>query len=312
MIVVQDVQGFSRQQRRCVATIGKFDGVHRGHRLILDQLKNKAAELGLPSLVILIEPHPEEFFASSAQQCPARLTTLDEKLQLLEACGIDFVFQLTFDQALSELSAEDYISRILVDGLAVACFIAGNDFRFGHQRQGDYQLLLSKGAELDFEVLESASFEVDGHRVSSTYVRENLSSSNFALVEKLLGRPYSIKGEVVKGLQLGADLGFPTCNIRLQRRQIPLHGVYACEVVVDKRRLHSAVNIGYRPTITEAGEALLEAHLLDFDGDLYGKSIDVIFRHKIRNEQKFANLDALKQQLATDVDQVAAFFQDRI
>lgn len=309
MIVVQDVQDFTQTQRRCVATIGKFDGVHLGHQLILEQLKKKATQLALPSLVILIEPHPEEFFASSAEHCPARLTTLAEKLQLLESFGIDFVFQLTFDQALSELSAQDYIKDILVDGLGIACFIAGNDFHFGHRRQGNYQLLVEQGKELGFEVIQSVSYKQQGRRVTSTYVREVLAAGDFDLVEKVLGRPYSIQGEVVRGLQLGTDLGFPTCNIRLQRRRIPLHGVYACEVIVDGRRLHSAVNIGYRPTVTEAGEALLEAHILGFEGNLYGRSIEVIFRQKIRNEEKFDDLETLKQQIAADVVQVAAFFQ---
>ena len=308
MIIFEDTNRFSQLQESCVATIGKFDGVHLGHQLILDQLNQKAEQFDLPSLVILVEPHPEEFFASDARSCPARLTILKEKLELLESFGIDFVFLLKFDKALSELSAQDYIADILVQGLGVKSFIVGNDFRFGHQRKGDFALLKEAGEQFGFEVVETSAYERNGHRISSTFIREQLANADFALVEQLLGRPYSIKGEVVRGKQLGADLGFPTCNINPQRLRIPLHGVYACEVRLVDRYRPAAVNIGYRPTVTESGEALLEAHILDFNEDLYGKTIEVIFRQKIREELKFSGLDELKSQISADVEQVREIF----
>ena len=308
MKVIEQHQGFREQYSRCVATIGKFDGVHLGHQAILGQVKGKADQLGLPTLVILIEPHPEEFFAPSPDQCPARLTTLAEKLALLEAMKVDFVYLLKFDLALSQLSAEDYIRSILVDGLGIAAFIVGNDFRYGHQRKGDFGLLQSSGVEFDFEVIETATCEVDGHRVSSTFVRQQLEAAEFALVERLLGRPYGICGEVVEGQKLGTDLGFPTCNVNLHRQRIPLHGVYACEVELTGQCYAAAVNIGYRPTVTEQGEALLEAHLLDFSGDLYGRQLEVVFRSKIREEEKYDSLEILKRQIALDVQQVREFF----
>ena len=308
MIIFEDTNRFSQLQESCVATIGKFDGVHLGHQLILDQLNQKAEQFDLPSLVILVEPHPEEFFASDARSCPARLTILKEKLELLESFGIDFVFQLQFDKALSELSAQDYIADILVKGLGVKSFIVGNDFRFGHQRKGDFSLLQEAGEQFGFEVVETAAYERNGHRISSTFIRAQLANADFTLVEQLLGRPYSIKGEVVRGAQLGADLGFPTCNINPQRLRIPLHGVYACEVRLVDRYRPAAVNIGYRPTVTESGEALLEAHILDFNEDLYGKTIEVIFRQKIREELKFSGLDELKSQISADVEQVREIF----
>lgn len=308
MIIIQDTEQFAQLQQSCVATIGKFDGVHLGHQLILDQLKRKAEQYEQPALVILIEPHPEEFFAPTPEACPARLTSLQEKMELLESFGIDYMLQLNFDKELSELSAEQYIKQILVDGLCVKCFIVGNDFRFGHQRKGDYALMLAKGAEYGFEVLETAAYEYKGQRISSTVIREHLSIADFALVEQLLGRPYSIKGEVVRGKQLGTDLGFPTCNINPQRRKIPLHGVYASEVRLVDRYRPAAVNIGYRPTVTDEGDALLEAHILDFDEVLYGKTIEVIFRAKLREEVKFGSLEALKQQIAADVENVRAMF----
>lgn len=304
MIIFDDPDRFSQFHQNCIATIGKFDGVHLGHQLILDQLKEKAEQFNLPSLVILLEPHPEEFFAGTDGNCPARLTSIKEKMELLESFGIDFVFQLNFDKRTSELSADTYIESILVEGLGVSSFIVGNDFRFGHKRSGDFSLLQEKGREFGFEVIETAAYERNGQRISSTYIREKLAESDFSLVELLLGRPYSMKGEVVPGQQLGSDLGFPTCNINPHRRKIPLHGVYACEVRLGDRFRPAAVNIGYRPTITEMGEALLEAHILDFDEDLYGKSIEVIFREKIRDEKKFDGLEALKRQISADVAQV--------
>jgi len=308
MIIVDEPERFTQLEQHCVATIGKFDGVHLGHQLILDQVKRKAEDLDLPSLVILIEPHPEEFFAGEDGSCPARLTVLREKLALLESFGIAYVYQLRFDRATSELSAEAWIEDILVNGLGVRAFIVGNDFRFGHKRRGDFALLREKGREHGFEVLETVAYERNGQRISSTFIRELLAAGDFDLVEQLLGRPYSMTGEVEKGSQLGTDLGFPTCNINPHRRRIPLHGVYACQVRMVDRYLPAAVNIGYRPTVSEDGEALLEAHILDFDANLYGKTIEVIFHRKIREEIKFENLEALKRQIAADVARVREAF----
>lgn len=306
MIIFDDTNLFSQFHESCVATIGKFDGVHLGHQLILDQLKQKAEQHNLPSLVILIEPHPEEFFAGDSDRGPARLTSLREKLELLESFGIDFVYQLRFDQALSELTPQAYIQGILIDGLGIAAFIVGNDWRFGHQRRGDFSMLQAWGEEHGFEVIETAAYERNGQRISSTFIREQLARDDFFLVEQLLGRPYSIKGEVIRGQQLGADLGFPTCNVNPQRRKIPLHGVFACEVRLADTYIPAAVNIGYRPTVTDSGEALVEAHLLDFEADLYGRTIEIIFREKVRDETKFSSLEELKAQIAMDVDKVRA------
>ena len=308
MVIFEETSRFSQAEQGSVATIGKFDGVHLGHQLIIDQLKGLAGRLELPTLVILIEPHPEEFFAKEQRVCPARLTTIEEKCELLESFGIDFVYLLKFDKNTSELSAESYIKDILVDGLGVAGFIVGNDFRFGHKRAGNFDLLQRKGTELGFEVSQTASYERNGYRISSTFVREQLANGDFELVEQLLGRPYSMKGVVEKGRQLGAQLGFPTCNMNPGRRQLPLLGVFACHVKLSNSCHLAAVNIGYRPTVTEEGSPLLEAHILDFDEDVYGQNIEVIFRKKIRGELKFDGLDALKKQLATDVKLVREVF----
>jgi riboflavin kinase/FMN adenylyltransferase len=314
MKVFEDAAGFRQHYHSSVATIGKFDGVHTGHQLILQQLRDKASQYGVPSVVVLIEPHPEEYFAASPQDCPARLSELEEKLVLLEAQGVDVVCKLRFDAALQAQSAEDYIDEFLVKGLGIACLIIGNDFRFGHQRRGDFAMLQAFGSSHGFELLESASCEHQGVRISSTFVRQQLQKGEFELVELLLNRPYGISGTVVKGQQLGRDLGFPTCNVKLNRKSLPLHGVYACDVQVNnddlaERFLKGAANIGYRPTVSDSSKAVLEVHLLDFDSDLYGEKITVIFRHKIRDEQKFASLDELQARIAIDVQTVRAFFE---
>ena len=292
-----------------MATIGKFDGVHLGHQLILDQLQQRAEQYNLPAVVVLLEPHPEEFFSGNDDQCPARLTVVQEKLELLESFGIGFVFRLHFDRTLSELSAVRYIEDILVDGLGVVSLIVGNDFRFGNQRQGDFALLQEQGAIHGFEVIKTIAYERNGQRISSTVIREKLMEADFSLVEQLLGRPFSMKGVVQRGAQLGTDLGYPTCNINPHRRKIPLHGVYACQVRLGERLHQAAVNIGYRPTVTEDGDALLEAHILDFDDMLYGKSIEVIFKQKLRDEVKFDGLEALKKQIGKDVERARQVLQ---
>ena len=312
MNVIHDTEGFLEHHPGCVATIGKFDGVHLGHQQIVRQLRARAAELGVPTVVIVIEPHPEEFFARNPRDCPPRLSEAAEKITLLEDLGVDTVYLLRFDDRLCRLSPQQYVEDILIKGLNVRCLIVGNDFRFGHQRQGDYSLLQEYGARAGFQVIETQSCSYDGTRVSSTYVRDRLRAGDFETVAGLLGRPYAIAGEVVKGRQLGRDIGFPTCNLALNRRNIPLHGVYVCDTQIslpDGRQLSvpGIANIGYRPTVDDSGEAILEVHLLDFDQDVYGAWMSVIFRHRVRSEQKFSSLDELTQQIGKDTQQARAW-----
>lgn len=302
MVVFEDCRSFRRRGRRCAAAIGKFDGVHRGHQRIIGQLKDRAGGLGLPSVAGVIEPHPEEFFAAADADCPARLTNEEEKLHLLEAAGVDYVWLHRFDRAMSECAARDYVRDMLVDGLAVAALIAGEDFRFGRDRRGDFALLAAMGAELGFEAVTAATCERDGRRVSSTLVRECLARGDLARAERLLGRPYSMRGRVERGRGLGAGIGYPTCNIDPARRRIPLRGVYACQVSVEGGPPRpAAASIGHRPTVTENGAALLEAHILDFEGDLYGRRIEVFFREKIREEARFDDVEAMRRQIGLDV-----------
>ena len=318
MKVITDSDVFPDRHRGCVATIGKFDGVHLGHQLIVRQLKSRSVELGVPSVVIVIEPHPEEFFAASARDCPPRLSEAPEKVELLRALNVDYVYLLHFDASLSSLSPEAYIEQMLIAGLNIRSLIIGNDFRFGCKRSGDFTLLQKYGALHGFEVLQTDSCYYGDVRVSSTYVRECLSQADFGTVKALLGRDYAITGTVVTGRQLGRNLGYPTCNLALNRQNIPLHGVYACKtriVTIDGEQLQAtgAANIGYRPTANDGRDtAWLEVHLLDFDKDIYGAQMQVVFCHHIRDEQKFDSLQALTNQIGHDVEQVRAFFNSRI
>jgi riboflavin kinase/FMN adenylyltransferase len=319
MNLIIDADQFPERARGCVVTIGKFDGVHLGHQRIVEQLRAKSAQLSVPSVVIVIEPHPEEFFAANPRACPPRLSEAPEKVALLTAMGVDYVYLLTFDEQLSQQSAQDYIEQRLIAGLNIKSLIVGNDFRFGHKRAGDFALLEQYGRQAAFEVVQTSSCFFEGVRVSSTYVRDCLSRADFEKVAGLLGREYSIAGKVVKGRQLGRTLGFPTCNLALNRQNIPLHGVYACRADIKTAQgehisARGAANIGYRPSVSATGtggveEAWLEVHLLDFDKDIYDAQMRVVFCHRIRAEQKFESLQALTQQIAGDVQQVRAYFE---
>ncbi len=322
MSLIIDTDQFPDRAHGCVVTIGKFDGVHLGHQRIVEQLRIKSAQLSVTSVVIIIEPHPEEFFAANPRACPPRLSEAQEKVTLLTAMGVDYVYLLTFDAQLSQQSPQDYIEQRLIAGLNIKCLIVGNDFRFGHKRAGDFALLEHYGRQAGFEVVQTDSCFYEGVRVSSTYVRDCLSRADFEQVAGLLGREYSIAGKVVKGRQLGRTLGFPTCNLALNRQNIPLHGVYACRAdIVTAQGEHisvrGAANIGYRPSVSATGaggveEAWLEVHLLDFDKDIYDAQMRVVFCRRIRAEQKFESLQALTQQIARDVQQVRAYFESGV
>ena len=318
MNVITDTDEFADRLRGCVATIGKFDGVHLGHQQIVRQLRQRAQELNVPSVVIVIEPHPEEFFATSPQACPPRLSEAPEKVALLQALGVDYVYLLRFDAALSNQSPEAYIEQMLVAGLNIKCLIVGNDFRFGYRRAGDFVLLQQFGRKFGFDVVQTESCFHGAVRVSSTYVRECLARADFETVTALLGREYAIAGTVIKGRQLGRNLGYPTCNLALNRQNIPLHGVYACKAAIvtttgEQMEVVGAANIGYRPTVdsqagAKADAAWLEVHLLDFNKDIYGAGMRVIFCHHIRAEQKFDSLQALARQIGRDINDVRAYF----
>lgn len=306
MQLVRGLHNLRPKHRGCVATIGNFDGVHRGHQAILMRLRERAAELDLPSCVVIFEPQPREFFAP--ETAPARLTRLRDKLELLAGQGIDRVLCLAFNRRLRELSAEQFVQQVLVDGLAVQHLEIGDDFRFGCDRAGDFAFLQQAGAANGFTVEAAATVELDGVRVSSTRVREALAAADFIQAERLLGRAWCITGRVLHGQKLGRQLGCPTANVQLKRTKAPLQGVYLVSARIGDQRYQGVANIGVRPSVNSDGQAHLEVHLLDFAGDLYGRRMTVAFHHKLRDEQRFASLEALKSAIDADIAAARAYW----
>ncbi|MBI4742559.1 MAG: bifunctional riboflavin kinase/FAD synthetase [Betaproteobacteria bacterium] len=290
-----------------VLTIGNFDGVHRGHRALLARLTSAAAALGLPSTVLTFEPHPREFFAP--QSAPARLSTLREKLELIADDGVDIAYVCHFNAALSALTAEEFIARVLVRALRVRHLIIGDDFRFGAKRAGGFALLCEAGERFGFKVEAMDSVMLDGERASSSGVRAALAAGDLERAASLLGRPYSIDGRVVHGDQVGRQLGFATANIRIKHDRPPLLGVFAVEVgCPDGKVLKGVANLGFRPSANQVARPILEVHLFDFERDIYGDHLNVRFLHKLRDEMKFPSFDALKAQIAHDVENAKNYF----
>jgi len=307
-ILIRGLHNLRAQHRGCVATIGSFDGIHRGHRAIIDQLLAQSRELSLPSVVMVFEPQPFEFF--SGEKAPARLMRLRDKIRALSDCGVDRVFCLQFNQRLRQLSAQDFIAKVLVQGLGIKSLVVGDDFRFGCDRVGDFALLQQAGKQYGFTVYDTCTVEEDGERISSTRIRRALEAERFAEAERLLGHPYTIRGRVVYGQQLGRTIGVPTANVRLRRYRSPLNGVFAVKLrlIGQDKWLPGVANVGLRPTVGGETRPILEVHLLDFSGHLYGREVEVRFEKKLREEQKFPSLDALKVQIYSDIEQARQYF----
>lgn len=292
-------------EQGCVLTIGNFDGVHLGHQAILNRLNEIAAQRHLPALAMVFEPQPKEFFAGA--DAPARLTSLAEKLSLLQRYGVQQVACMAFNQRLRQLSAAEFVEHVLVRGLNCKALIVGDDFRFGCDRSGDFAFLKAAGESYGFSVEDTCTVQAGSERISSTRVRAELEAAHFDHAAGLLGRPYSISGKVAHGQKLGRTLGVPTANVLLKRNKVPFTGVYAVEVDINGSLHQGVANIGMRPTVNGT-KAVLESHIFAFNGDLYGKRISVIFRKKIREEQKFNGLDALKAAIENDIKISKAFF----
>ena len=307
MELIRGLHNIRPRHRGCVATIGAFDGVHLGHQAVFNKLKEKARELNLPSLVITLEPLPREFFAP--KKAPARVMSFREKYVALKEQGIDRVLRVHFTRELSMVSAEDFISDIFHDKLDIKFVVIGDDLRFGHERRGDFNLIKRMGGQLGFGVSDTNTLTDGGERVSSTRIRKALENADFALAESLLGRPYSITGKVIYGQQLGRTIGVPTANLLLHRIKAALSGVYAVEVNLAGKLYPAVANIGTRPTIDDSLRAILEVHLLDFQQNIYGKTLQVVFRKKIRDEQKFASLELLKSAIENDIATAKTYFQ---
>ena len=304
-------------------TIGNFDGVHRGHQAILQQLSQLARQQQCPAVVVLFEPQPQEFFAP---QPPIRISNLREKCSYLQENGIENVVCLRFNRELAQMSASQFASQVLRSFLQAKSVLVGDDFRFGHKRQGDFAMLKMLGQELGFDTHQAKSLlwdqtpelrfvatkgeQAGSARISSTRIRAALAQADFATAEALLGHPFSMMGRVIHGQQLGRQLGFPTVNIAVKRQQVPCTGIFAVKVQgVDGKTYQGAASLGTRPAVN-GQEMLLEVNIFDFAQQIYGTLLQIDFCHKIRDEEDYASLDLLKAQIARDVAQVRDYFND--
>jgi len=294
---IRGLNNVKPHHKGCVLTIGKFDGVHRGHQAVLANVLEKAKSLSLPATVMVFEPQPEEVFMPD--KAPARISPLREKYELLSQQGVDRLLAVRFNAEFAKQSADTFVHDLLVDKLGVKFLVVGDDFRFGNGRKGDFEMLEAAGRQYGFEVVSTHSFTMHAHRISSTAVREALANSDFGLSTEMLGRPFAIHGRVVHGEKKGRTIGFPTANVMLKRQKTPIHGVFAVRVDVDGQHFNGVANIGTRPTVNGVRNQL-EVHIFDLSSDLYGKPITVFPMAKIRDEIKFESFDALKDQIQAD------------
>jgi riboflavin kinase/FMN adenylyltransferase len=305
MLLSCSLASLTPAQRGGVVTLGNFDGVHLAHQRMIQALVAQAHAWGVSSGVILFEPQPLEFFSELP---PARLTSFEEKCQVLEGLGVDYVLRLEFNEAMAAMPAEAFVETVLVKALGVKHVLVGDDFRFGWQRQGDLALLTRLGTQHGFTTEGLASIMDGSDRISSTGVRQALKAGEFDRAARWLGRPYSMRGVVQHGDQRGRTLGYPTANLDPGRNPLPFTGVYAVKVHgLGPTPLLGMANLGTRPTV-DGRKTLLEVNIFNFDQTIYGQGIEVEFCHKIRNEQRFESLDALKAQIHADHLAVESYF----
>ena len=302
MKVIRHLNDFPDLPNGCVATIGNFDGVHLGHQALLAELAVLAATHAAPRCVVLFEPQPQEFF--TPEHPLARLTTLREKCELLASQGVDYVLCLRFGEALAALTATHFIERVLISTLKIKSLIVGRDFRFGYCRRGDVDLLhvASRQHGFDFEPVSDIP-SAQGERISSTAIRHALAQADLESATGMLGRPYMFSGRVVHGDKRGRLLGWPTANIALKRSVSPVYGVYAVRCYgLTPEPIPGVSNIGWRPTV-DGKRHQIEVHLFNFNQDIYGKYVRIEVVQKIRNEQRFDGVEALKAQIQLDAEQ---------
>jgi len=306
MEFIRGLHNIRARHQGCVATIGNFDGVHLGHQAVIRQLHEVAAGCGLPATVIIFEPQPQEFLAPG--RAPARLMRLRDKIEWLEWHDVDCVLCLHFDRGLAEWSAQQFIERVLRVGLAVKHLIVGDDFRFGKNREGGYDTLVTHAHRSGYQVEHTTTCEIEGSRVSSTRVREALSNGDMMLAARLLGRPYAISGRVMHGDKRGRELGYPTINLDLHRLRSPVAGIFVARVHGLGTEARPAVtSVGNRPMF-DGTKMLLESHLLDYTGDVYGAYVNVELLQRLRAEEIFASNGELKQQIERDIAGTRRYF----
>ncbi|KAF7774271.1 riboflavin kinase / FMN adenylyltransferase [Pseudoalteromonas citrea] len=298
MQLIRGIHNIRPHHFGCVLTIGNFDGVHLGHVEVLKGLVQDSKRYNLPSTVMLFERQPQEFFAKD--KAPARLTRLRDKLALLAKLNIDRVICVSFTQQFAQQSAEYFVQHILAEKLGVKALTVGDDFKFGHARRGDFNMLKEIGESVSMHVKSTASLRRDDCRVSSTLIRAALAKGDLDTAHQMLGHTYAIAGRVIHGWKKGRELGFRTANIALKRQVIPVQGVFAVRVNLNGKQYKGVANVGTKPTLNGT-KALLEVHLFDFNQDVYGHFMQVELVKKLRNEQKFDTLPQLTAQIATDV-----------
>ena len=308
MEIINGLHNLRSRHRGCVLTIGNFDGVHRGHRQLIDALCEKAKALSVPSMLMTFEPQPREYFAGT--KLPARLTRFREKVYLLDQTPLDRLLCLPFNDRTANIEAGWFAKDFVVDQVGARHLVIGDDFRFGRGREGDFALFERYGHIHGYSVSAMSTLLQGEARISSTLIRENLAAGDFTAATNLLGHEYFIMGRVVYGRQLGRQLNVPTANIRLQRYRAALEGVYCVTVEGIAGEVRRGIaNIGVRPTV-DGKEPLLEVHVFDYTGNLYGDLIKVTFKQKLREEQTFDSIDALKTQINQDIEQARHYFDE--
>lgn len=305
MHIIEDVRTTTMQFNRVAVTIGCFDGVHLGHRQIIQALLEEARAIGGTPAVMVLEPNPRLFFAP--QHAPNMLTAPEQKCRLLQELGVEVLYMLPFDEATAATSAHDFVETILVERCRAQAVVVGHDFAFGYRARGDYAFLEGVAPEYGFHTRQVPPLIIGGQRVSSTLIRERVVQGEVEDIEVYLGRKYTLTGTVASGSGIGRILGFPTANLDIGLCAVPAHGVYAAEAVVDGKRYNAAVNIGIAPTIRGSIQ-IVEAHLLDFSSDLTGSPLALVFHKHLRPEKKFSSRDDLIAAIARDVQSVRAFF----
>ena len=308
MELIHGLHNLAPRHRGSVVSIGNFDGLHRGHQALIARLHALGERHGQPTTVVMFEPTPREFFGG--ESAPPRIDSLRSKLRGLQALGVDRVLCLRFDARLAALEAEAFVRRVLIDGLGTRAVIVGDDFRYGHRRRGDLSLLQRIGAETGFTAEGLGTIALDGERCSSTALRQALTQPDLPRAAVLLGRRYRMRGRVRHGLKLGRTLAMPTANLTVHRRAALAHGVYAVRAYWPEHPdgVDGVASIGVRPTLAQSA-CLLETHLFDFSGSLYGQELEIEFHRFLRGQVKFDSLEALKHQMQRDGEQARAILQ---
>lgn len=297
----------ARNPAPCALTIGNFDGVHRGHQMLLARLREQAKQRGLPVCVMTFEPHPREFFNPAS--APPRIALLRDKLEALSLYGVDQVLVEPFNATFASQTADAFIQQIIVQGLNTRWLLVGDDFRYGAKRAGDFAALQTASKQYRFEVEQIATLTNGSQRISSSAIRTALLAGDLALARVLLGRSYMMSGHVIHGNKLGRELGFPTLNLRVAPQHLALSGIFAVAVHgLAQNPLPAVASLGIRPTVDNSGRILLETHILDWQGDAYGKLLRIEFLKKLRGEEKYNDLATLRTAIARDVENARAFF----